>query len=62
MGWLTGFYPEDAGCRFLQYSCNELPDYTTSITENILIVTIIRNSYLVLLSENSQSWRLKVNV
>jgi hypothetical protein len=59
---LTGFYPEDGGCSFLQYVCKELPDYTASITKAIFIVTTIRNSYLAQLSEYSQSWRLKVNV
>jgi hypothetical protein len=53
MGWLTGFNPEDGGCRFLQYVCNELPDYTASITEKIFTVTTIRNLYLAQLSENS---------
>jgi hypothetical protein len=62
MGWLTGFYPEDGGCRLLQYVCNALPDYTASITKNIFIVTTIRNSYVAQLSENSQSCRLKVGV
>jgi hypothetical protein len=59
MGWLKEFYPEDGGCRFLQYVCNKLPDYTASITKNIFRVTTIINSYLAELPENSQSWRLK---
>jgi hypothetical protein len=46
MGWLKEFYPEDGGCRFLQYVCKELPDYMASTTKNITIVTTIRNSYL----------------
>jgi hypothetical protein len=58
-GWLKEFYPEDGGCRFLQYVCKELPDYMASTTKNITIVTTIRNSYLAELPENSQSWRLK---
>jgi hypothetical protein len=48
MGELTGFFPEDGGCRFLQYVCNELPDCTASITKDIL-QTCVLNKYLKIL-------------
>jgi hypothetical protein len=53
MGRLTWFPPEDGGCRFLQYVCDKLPDYTASITETTFTVTTIRNSNLAQLSEKS---------
>jgi hypothetical protein len=54
---LTGFHSEDGSCRFLQYVCTELPEYAASITENIFILSTIRNLYLAQLSENSRTWR-----
>jgi hypothetical protein len=41
MGQLTGFFPEDGGCRVLQYVCNELPNYTASITKDILETSVL---------------------
>jgi hypothetical protein len=41
------------GCRFLQYVCDKLTDYTASITETTFIVTTIRNLNLAQLSAKS---------